>query len=112
MARSAVLHAPAAPATEATALAACAHPLRSSADLDPLLELIGDSRIVLLGEASHGTHEYYAWRTRLSRRLIEERGFDFIAVEGDWPDCWAFNAYIHGQPAASAAAEGLPMPPL
>ena len=55
--------------------------------LDPLLERIGDARIVLLGEASHGTHEYYVWRARISKRLIEEKGFRAIAVEGDWPDC-------------------------
>ncbi len=58
-------------------------------DLDPLLERIGDARIVLLGEASHGTHEYYTWRSRISKRLIEEKGFRLIAVEGDWPDCMA-----------------------
>ncbi len=62
-------------------------PLTDTEDLDPLLERIGDARYVLLGEASHGTHEYYQWRARISRRLIEEKGFRFIAVEGDWPDC-------------------------
>jgi erythromycin esterase-like protein len=61
--------------------------LRDPGDLDPLLDRIGDVRIVLLGEASHGTHEYYAWRTAITRRLVEERGFSFVAVEGDWPDC-------------------------
>ena len=66
---------------------ALARPLRDPGDLDPLLERIGDARVVLLGEASHGTHEYYAWRTAITRRLVEERGFSFVAVEGDWPDC-------------------------
>jgi erythromycin esterase len=66
---------------------ALAGPLRDPADLDPLLDRIGGARIVLLGEASHGTHEYYAWRTAITRRLVEERGFSFVAVEGDWPDC-------------------------
>jgi erythromycin esterase len=70
------------------------HPLRSSADLDPLLAAIGDARVVLLGEASHGTHEYYTWRAALSKRLIQEKGFQFIAVEGDWPDCFEVNAAI------------------
>src|SRR5680860_1699194 len=65
-----------------------AMPLASADDLTPLLERIGDARYVLLGEASHGTSEYYAWRARLSRRLIEELGFDFVAVEGDRPDCY------------------------
>jgi erythromycin esterase len=66
-------------------------PLRSGADLDPLLERIGDARYVLIGEASHGTHEYYAWRASLTRRLIQELGFSFVGVEGDWPDCYAVN---------------------
>src|SRR5207245_990159 len=73
---------------------ALSRPLRSPADLDPLLDHIADARYVLLGEASHGTHEYYTWRTALSRRLIEEKGFSFIAVEGDWPDCYRVNRYL------------------
>ena len=69
-------------------------------DLDPLMERIGDARIVMLGEASHGTHEYYTWRSRISKRLIHEKGFKFIAVEGDWPDCYRINRYIkHYEPA-------------
>ena len=71
-------------------------PLRDDGDLDPLLERIGDARVVLLGEASHGTHEYYTWRDRISRRLITEKGFHFIAVEGDWPDCYLVNRWIKG----------------
>ncbi|TDC67037.1 erythromycin esterase family protein [Actinomadura sp. GC306] len=62
-------------------------PLEVEQDLDPLMDRIGDARCVLIGEASHGTHEYYAWRAALTRRLIAERGFAFVAVEGDWPDC-------------------------
>jgi erythromycin esterase-like protein len=58
-------------------------PLEGQEDLDPLLERIGEARCVLLGEASHGTSEYYRWRTRVSERLIREKGFSFIAVEGD-----------------------------
>ena len=57
-------------------------PLEDAEDLDPLLERIDNARYVLLGEASHGTHEYYLWRTRISGRLIAEKGFRFIAVEG------------------------------
>ncbi|MGB5228131.1 MAG: erythromycin esterase family protein, partial [Eudoraea sp.] len=60
--------------------------LENALDLDPLIEKLSDSQVVLLGEASHGTHEYYTWRTAISKRLIEEHGFNFIAVEGDWPD--------------------------
>jgi erythromycin esterase len=65
-------------------------------DLDRLLERIGDARCVLLGEASHGTHEYYTWRTEISKRLIREKGFSFIAAEGDWPDCYRINRYVKG----------------
>ena len=59
------------------------YPLEDTASLDPLMEAIGDSRFVLLGEASHGTSDYYTWRTAISKRLIQEKGFNFIAVEGD-----------------------------
>lgn len=68
--------------------------LNNSVDLDPLMERIGDARLVMLGEASHGTHEYYQWRATISRRLIEEKGFNFIAVEGDWPDCYQINRFV------------------
>jgi erythromycin esterase len=71
-------------------------PVNNSADLTPLLENIGDARIVLLGEASHGTHEYYTWRAAISKRLISEKGFNFVAVEGDWPDCYRVNRYVKG----------------
>lgn len=69
-------------------------PLESAEDLDPLLDHIGDSNIVLLGEASHGTNEYYTWRAKISQRLIKEKGFSFIAVEGDWPDSYRINEWI------------------
>lgn len=89
------------PASETTPAAdqllTLSSPLRDVNDLDPLLDRIGDARFVLLGEASHGTHEYYLWRARLSRRLIEEKGFRFIAVEGDWPDCYQINRYVQGE---------------
>ena len=62
-------------------------------DLDALLERIGDARYVLLGEASHGTSEFYMWRAEITKRLITEKGFSFIAVEGDWPDCYRVNRY-------------------
>ena len=84
------------------------HPLRVAGDLDPLLEHIGNARCVLLGEASHGTSEYYAWRTRISERLIREKDFSFIAVEGDWPDCYEVNRYVRGLPrSAHSAREAL-----
>jgi erythromycin esterase-like protein len=81
-----------------------ARPLQSAADLNPLIDRIGDARIVMLGEASHGTSDYYQWRMRLSQRLIEEKGFSFIAVEGDWPDCYRVNRYIKGYPNAGESA--------
>lgn len=70
--------------------------LTNSKDLDSLLDDIGDRPVVMLGEASHGTHEFYTWRAAISRRLIEEKGFNFIAVEGDWPDCYQINRFIKG----------------
>jgi erythromycin esterase-like protein len=73
-----------------------ARPLGGPGDLDPLLEFIGEARYVLLGEASHGTAEYYSWRAAISLRLIAEKGFSFIAVEGDWPDCYRVNRYVKG----------------
>jgi len=71
-----------------------AYPMQGIKDLDPLLQRIGDARIVMLGEASHGTHEYYVWRSYITKRLIEEKGFNFIGVEGDWPDCYLVNRYV------------------
>ncbi|MFP4345154.1 MAG: erythromycin esterase family protein [Anaerolineales bacterium] len=73
-------------------------PFELKADLDPIMEQIGDARYVLLGEASHGTAEYYVWRARLSQRLIREKGFSFVSVEGDWPDCYQVNRYVKGYP--------------
>lgn len=70
--------------------------LNTSADLDALIEAIGDKPVVMLGEASHGTHEFYTWRTAISKRLIQEKGFNFIAVEGDWPDCYKINRFVKG----------------
>ncbi|HYH33052.1 MAG TPA: erythromycin esterase family protein [Pseudonocardia sp.] len=77
---------------------AVARPLHTDADLDGLLERVGDARLVLIGEASHGTHEYYAWRDRLTRRLVAEKGFGFVAVEGDWPDCRRLHRFVTDHP--------------
>jgi erythromycin esterase len=81
--------------------------LETDRDLQPLVERIGDARIVMLGEATHGTSEYYTWRERISRRLIEEQGFNIIAVEGDWPDCYRVNRYIRGWSGERSAREVL-----
>ncbi len=82
-----------------------ARELTSARSLDPLLDAIGDARYVLLGEASHGTSEFYTWRTEISKRLIVEKGFSFIAVEGDWPDCQRVNRYVKGLPDSGGKAE-------
>ncbi|MEI6945718.1 erythromycin esterase family protein [Paraflavisolibacter sp. H34] len=81
--------------------------LNTMKDLDPLLEKIGNARIVMLGEASHGTHEYYTWRSHLTKRLLREKDFNFIAVEGDWPDCYKVNQYIKQEAGARSAKEVL-----
>lgn len=64
--------------------------------LAPLIEAIGDSRLVLVGEASHGTHEFYRIRAELTKALIEERDFTFVAVEADWPDAYRVNRWVRG----------------
>lgn len=63
-------------------------------DYDALLEMVGDRGFVLLGEATHGTHEFYSMRAQITRRLIEEHGFDAVAIEGDWPDTFQLNRYV------------------
>lgn len=80
-------------------------PLNDSIDLDPLIDRIGNARYVLLGEASHGTSEYYIWRHRISERLIREKNFSFIAVEGDWPDCYRVNRFVKRYDGAKGSAE-------
>src|SRR3954452_15185839 len=86
------------------AVRALARPLQNAGDLDPLMDHIGDARFVLLGEASHGTADYYNWRATLSKRLITEKGFSFLAVEGDWPDCYLINRYVKGLPDAGESS--------
>jgi erythromycin esterase len=71
-----------------------ARPVRNVADLDPLMDRIDDARFVLIGEASHGTSDFYRWRAELTKRLIVEQGFGFVAVEGDWPDCFHVNCWV------------------
>jgi erythromycin esterase-like protein len=81
------------------------HALNAEADLDILLQEIGEANYVLLGEASHGTAEFYTWRAAITKRLIEEKGFTFIAVEGDWPDAYELNRYVKGYDQTSTNAE-------
>ncbi len=81
-----------------SAIRAAAVPLNGGPrDHDALLDLVGDARFVLLGEATHGTHEFYEERARITRRLIEEKGFHAVAVEADWPDAYRVNRYVRGQ---------------
>lgn len=82
-----------------------ATPLRGLRDLDGLVAAVGHQRFVGIGEASHGTREYYRWRAGLSRRLIEEQGFTWIGVEGDWPDCWRINRWVRGLEDQSLTAD-------
>jgi erythromycin esterase-like protein len=71
------------------------HPLRNDLDLDILLDAIGSSRVVLLGGSTHGTHEFYQWWTSITKRLVEEKGFNIIAIEGDWTDSYTINQFVH-----------------
>mgnify|MGYP001248387431 CR=1 FL=1 len=76
---------------------------------DALLRMIGSARFALLGEASHGTHEFYRERIRITKRLIAEQGFTAVAVEADWPDAWRVNRYVRGlsdDPDAQSALAG------
>ncbi|HEX8598545.1 MAG TPA: erythromycin esterase family protein [Chloroflexia bacterium] len=76
-------------------------------DYDALLEKIGDSRFVLIGEASHGTHEFYRERAQITKRLIAEKGFNAVAVEADWPDAYHINRYVRGMGDGATAIESL-----
>jgi len=85
-----------------------AHPLTgSAADYSPLLHLVGDKRIVLLGEGTHGTHEFYKARAEICKRLIREKQFNIIAWEADWPDALRINRYIQGRSGDQTALEAL-----
>ena len=79
----------------------------SPADFDPLLERTASARFVLIGEASHGTHEFYRVRAEVTKRLIREQGFDAVAVEADWPDAYRVNRYVRGRSEDADAVEAL-----
>jgi erythromycin esterase-like protein/predicted phosphoribosyltransferase len=76
-------------------------------DQTALLNLVGDAHFVLLGEASHGTHEFYAERAAFTERLIEEKGFGAVAVEADWPDAYRVNRFVRGRSMDETAEEAL-----
>ncbi len=96
------------------AIASIARPIHGDAELDHLAELIEHKRIVMLGEASHGTHEFYDLRMKLTRRLITDHGFSAVCVEGDWPDALRADRFVRGHGdddhavAALAAFERFP----
>lgn len=81
--------------------------LSTAKDLHEIIEKIKDSRIVMLGESSHGTQEFYEWRRWISQELIVNHGFNFIAVEGDWPACEELNCFIHSQSPTLSARSAL-----
>jgi erythromycin esterase-like protein len=76
-------------------------------DYDSLLQAIDAARFVLIGESTHGTHEFYRERVKITQRLILEKGFTAVAVEADWPDAWRVNRYVRGLSNDSDAREAL-----
>jgi erythromycin esterase-like protein len=90
------------------AIREAAHPLSGSADdFAPLLSRIGDARFVLIGEASHGTHEFYRIRAAITKELIRTKGFTAVAVEADWPDAWRVNRYVRADGSDRDAEQAL-----
>jgi len=88
---------PAEPDVDVRILREAARPLADATDVpDELIDQLAKARFVLLGEASHGTEDFYACRARITQRLVAERGFDAVAVEGDWPDAWRVNRHVRG----------------
>ena len=83
-------------------IAPACEPFASHGDaaLEPLLARIGDAEVVLLGEATHGTSEFYRLRARITRALIERKGFRIVAVEADWPDAARIDRWVRNRPAA------------
>ncbi len=84
-----------------------ARPLREPKDLTPLIDTLSERRVVMIGEASHGTQEFYAWRRIITEWLIQKHGFDFVAVEGDWPACEAVNQYARNLHRHARAEDAL-----
>lgn len=86
---------------------AVASPLVHGSDLRPLADGLRDAGIVCIGEASHGTRQFYRWRAELTRQLIEQGGVAWIGVEGDWPDCWRMNLWVRGLDEQELDARGM-----
>ncbi|HEY8180965.1 MAG TPA: erythromycin esterase family protein [Thermoanaerobaculia bacterium] len=81
--------------------------LRPVDDFDSILQRVGNAHFVLIGEASHGTHEFYAMRAAITQRLISEKGFNAVAVEADWPDAYRINRFVRGISDDSEAIDSL-----
>ena len=95
-------------ASPVKAIRAAARPLRgNSSDFDPLLDRIGNAHYVLMGEASHGTHEFYRIRAEITKRLIREKNFTAVAVESDWPDAYRVNRFVRARGKDTDAADSL-----
>jgi erythromycin esterase-like protein len=96
------------PAEVVEAVRTAAHPIAGQpGDYAPLIDLVGDNRFVLLGEATHGTHEFYEERARITRQLIQEKDFSAIAIEGDWADADRVNRFIRGLGRDTTAEQAL-----
>src|SRR3979490_3267470 len=97
------------PAELASIVSERAHRLNGAAqDYAPLLDMIGNARFVLLGEASHGTHDFYRERAQITQRLIQEKGFTAVAAEADWPDAYRVNRFVRGVGGDTVAHEAPP----
>ena len=91
-----------------TALRDAAYRLTGSRDdFDPIIRVVGDAPLVLIGEASHGTHEFYRIRAEITKRLIRECGFRAIAAEADWPDAYRVNRFVRGRGRDADAEDAL-----
>ncbi|WP_194776941.1 erythromycin esterase family protein [Pararhodonellum marinum] len=88
-------------------LRAKAIPLKQTEDFQQILDAAGDKKLVLLGEATHGTSEFYTFRSELSKKLITEKGFSFVAVEGNWVEIYKLNAYVQGKTGSGSSAAAL-----
>jgi erythromycin esterase-like protein len=98
-------HEPAAPLSLLGEILELSSPLHEVDELQPLIDRIKQAKIVLIGEATHGTSEYYRWRSAITQKLIQDHHFDFVAVEGDWPECFHINDFVKSDPASSPSAD-------
>ena len=93
--------------TQLDAVTSALIPVADVNDLQSVVDLVGDAEFALLGEASHGTHEFYAARAAITKKLIVESGFRAVAIEGDWPDTYRVNRYVQHRGTDKNAVEAL-----